>query len=164
LVQLTYQNHVGLVYDLETFVKQHEWTYKGEGWGLTSDGRALIISNGTHKIRFLDPKTFVTKRTIHVGLPGVSLTGLNELEYVKGEIYANINGAPGVYRIDPATGRLLGVIRFEGLLQQQGNSPDLEYLLNGIAYDAANDRLFVTGKNWPTLFEVRIVPLEPVSP
>jgi glutaminyl-peptide cyclotransferase len=157
LFQLTYQNNVGFVYDLETFEKQREWTYAGEGWGLTSDGRSLIMSDGTDQIRFLDPTTFATKRTIHVRLRGLPYILYNELEYVKGEIYANVQYNNLVDRIDPATGRIVGTIDFTGLLQDQPGD------LNGIAYDAANDRLFVTGKLWPTLFEVRIVPIGPVS-
>jgi glutaminyl-peptide cyclotransferase len=162
LVQLTWQNNVGFVYDLETLEKQREWPLKGEGWGLTSDGQSLIMSDGTNQIHFLDPTTFATRRTIRVFERGLPILGLNELEYVKGEIYANRYGTDYILRIDPANGRVRGAIDFTGLLQQQDQPvPVLDPLdvLNGIAYDAATDRLFVTGKRWPALFEVRIVPL-----
>jgi glutaminyl-peptide cyclotransferase len=162
LVQLTWQNNLGFVYDLETFEKQREWTYGGEGWGLTSDGQSLLMSDGTNKIHLLDPTTFAIKRTLRVSDRGIPLAGLNELEYVRGEIYANVYGANYVLRIDPANGRLLGLIDFSGLLQQPVTDP-LD-ILNGIAYDPVGDRLFVTGKRWPTLFEVRIMPYSPTPP
>lgn len=156
--QLTWQNHTGFVYDLQTFEKQREFSYTGEGWGLTTDGESLIMSDGTHELRFLDPSTFKVTRTIqvfdHAGKP---LKMLNELEYIHGEIFANVWQTPYVVRIDPVTGRLLGVVDFTGLLPSQDRQPNTD-VLNGIAYDAKNDRIFVTGKNWPKLFEVRLKP------
>lgn len=156
LYQLTWQNQKGFIYDLESFEQQGTFTYTGEGWGLTTDGKSLIMSDGTAQIRFLDPTNFQVKRTITVTDQGKPIDRLNELEWVKGEIFANIWITPFVVRIDPATGKVLGVIDFSGLLspaERQGTD-----VLNGIAYDAAGDRLFVTGKLWPKLFEVRLKP------
>ena len=155
LFQLTWQNHKCFVYDLETFQKEKEFTYDGEGWGLTTDGRWLIMSDGTDQIRFLDPATFEEKRRITVLAHGQPVNRLNELEYIKGEIFANVWGTDYVVRIDPATGRLLGVIDFTGLLAPGDRDQNTD-VLNGIAYDAAGDRLFITGKRWPKIFEVRL--------
>jgi glutamine cyclotransferase len=153
--QLTWQNHKGFVYDLESFRLEKEFAYEGEGWGLTTDGHWLILSDGTDQIRFLDPVTFEVKRTIHVQARGRPVDRLNELEYIKGEIFANVWGTDYVVRIDPATGSVIGVIDFTDLLAAEDRSVDTD-VLNGIAYDAAADRLFVTGKRWPKLFEVRL--------
>jgi glutamine cyclotransferase len=155
IFQLTWQHQKGFVYNLTTFAVEKEFTYTGEGWGLTTDGRALILSDGSNIIRFLDPVTFKVLRTISVFARGQPLSMLNELEFIKGEIYANVWQTNTVVRIDPATGNLLGTIDFTGLLSPEDYRvhPDV---LNGIAYDAANDRLFVTGKLWPKLFEVQL--------
>ncbi len=155
--QLTWKNQKGFVYDATTFAAEREFPFTGEGWGLTTDGSALIMSDGTNQIRFIAPATFKVIRTLNVTDRGRPLTQLNELEYVKGELFANIWQTQQVVRLDPATGRILGMIDFSGLLAptDYDNQTDV---LNGIAYDAAGDRLFVTGKNWPKLFEVRIVP------
>ena len=155
IFQITWQNQKGFVYNLSSFAVEKEFTYTGEGWGLTTDGHVLILSDGTNTLRFLDPTTFKVLRTISVFDHGQQLRMLNELEYVKGEIYANVWQTNTVVRIDPANGQLLGTIDFSGLL-----SPD-DYrlhpdVLNGIAYDATGDRLFVTGKLWPKLLEVRL--------
>jgi glutamine cyclotransferase len=155
LFQLTWQNHKGFVYDLESFQLEKEFAYEGEGWGLATDGHWLILSDGTAQIRFLDPVTFEVKRTIQVLARDRSVDRLNELEYIRGEIYANVWGANYVVRIDPATGRITGVIDFTGLLAPQDRTPDTS-VLNGIAYDPKEDRLFITGKRWPKLFEVRL--------
>jgi glutamine cyclotransferase len=143
------------VYDLETFALEREFSYTGEGWGLTTDGQSLIMSDGTEQIRFLDPVTFRVTRTIRVFHHGEPLTQLNELEYVKGELFANRWQTPFVARIDPANGRVLGMIDFSGLLAPADYAKGTD-VLNGIAYDAAGDRLFVTGKDWPKLFEVQL--------
>lgn len=153
--QITWQSHEGFVYDLETFQLERQFSYDGEGWGLTTDGQSLILSDGTDQIRFLDPLTFQVIRTIKVSDHGRSINQLNELEYIKGEIYANVWGSNFIVRIDPATGKVLGVVNFAGLLAPQDYFPGMD-VLNGIAYDAADDRLFVTGKKWPKLFEVRL--------
>jgi glutamine cyclotransferase len=157
IYQLTWQSQKGFVYDLETFALKREFTYTGEGWGLTTDGHSLIMSDGTNQIRFLDPATFRVTRTIQVLDHGAPLPRLNELEYVKGEIYANIWQTQSVARINPADGTVTGMIDFSGLLAPSDYRTNTD-VLNGIAYDPAGDRLFVTGKNWPKLFEVRLHP------
>jgi glutamine cyclotransferase len=153
--QLTWRDGKGFVYDLETFRLKKEFSYSGEGWGLTTDGQSLILSDGTPGIRFLDPSTFGVKRAINVSDHGRPVGHLNELEYVKGEIFANVWTTDFVVRIDPATGAILGVINFAGLLAPEDFKGQTD-VLNGIAYDAKQDRLFVTGKRWPKLFEVRL--------
>jgi glutamine cyclotransferase len=154
--QLTWQSQKGFVYNLKKFRQEGEFTYKGEGWGLTHDDHSLIMSDGTNQIRFLDPVSFQVQRTIAVYENGEPLTQLNELEYIKGEIYANIWKTNRIVRLDPATGRINAWIDMTGL-HHEGNDPDSENCLNGIAYDAESDRLFVTGKRWPKLFEIRLV-------
>lgn len=161
--QLTWQNRVGFVYDYATFTKEREFAYVGEGWGLTTDGRSLILSNGSSQIRFLDPATFLVTRTIDVTLQGKPLGMLNELEFIHGEIYANIWQTSAVARIDPTTGRVTSLIDFTGLLPREERTPETD-VLNGIAYDATRDRLFITGKNWPKLYEVKLVPKPATQP
>lgn len=153
--QLTWQNGRGFVYDVDTFQLKKEFTYEGEGWGLATDGHWLILSDGTSRIRFLDPVTFQVVRTINVLADGKPVDRLNELEWINGEIFSNVWQTNEVVRIDPDSGRVRGVIDFSGLLAPQDHGPDTD-VLNGIAYDAANDRLFVTGKRWPKIFEVRL--------
>ncbi|MSU65285.1 MAG: glutaminyl-peptide cyclotransferase [Opitutus sp.] len=153
--QLTWQNGRALVYDADTLRRENEFTYAGEGWGLTTDGRWLILSDGSAQIRFIDPTTFAVVRSIQVTAEGQSVNRLNELEYIQGEIFANVWQTDEVVRIDPATGVVRGVIDFSGLLPKMDRRPDTD-VLNGLAYDAATDRLFVTGKRWPNLFEVRL--------
>jgi glutaminyl-peptide cyclotransferase len=157
LIQLTWQSHVAFVYDRFSFRLLHTFTYKGEGWGLTEDGRNLILSDGTATLRFFDPGTFQEVRHITVEDHGSPVTQLNELEYVHGEIYANVWHTDRIARISPATGKVLGWIDLSGLLSP-GQVSDPEAVLNGIAYDAAHGRLFVTGKLWPKLFEIKVVP------
>ena len=157
LFQLTWQNHKGFVYDLNSFKFEKEFSYQGEGWGLTSDGQNLIMSDGTSQIRFVDPVTFEVKRTINVLARGQPVNDLNELEYIRGEIFANVWRTDYVVRIEPATGKVMGVIDFSGLLSPQDRGPDTD-VLNGIAYDASGDRLFITGKCWPKLFEIKLRP------
>jgi len=155
IFQVTWKHQKGFVYDRTTFAVQKEFTYTGEGWGLTTDGRTLIMSDGTHEIRFIDPDTFQVLRTVRVFYRGQAVTYLNELEYIKGELFANVWRTNVVVRIDPATGDLLGAIDFSRLLAPDDYGPTTD-VLNGIAYDVAGDRLFVTGKDWPKLFEVRL--------
>ena len=155
LFQLTWQNRKGFIYDVDTFQLRKEFTYEGEGWGLTTDGKSLILSDGTSQIRFIDPVTFSVTRTISVTMDGKPVDRLNELEYIRGQIFANVWQTDDVIRIDPATGIVRGVIDFSGLLAPQDRAPDTD-VLNGIAYDAKNDRLFVSGKRWPRVFEVRV--------
>ncbi len=154
LFQLTWQHKKGFIYDPATFAKQGEFRYDGEGWGLTHDGKHLILSDGTNQIRFIDPTDFSIARTISVFEDGRPLRELNELEFIRGEIYANIWHTDRIVRIDPATGKILGWIDLNGLLPD-AERRDPEAVLNGIAYDEAGDRLFVTGKLWPKLFEIR---------
>jgi len=153
--QLTWQNGKGFVYDADTFRFIRDFAYEGEGWGLATDGRSLILSDGTNRIRWLDPATFQVIRTIDVVADGKPVVRLNELEWINGEIFSNVWQTDHVVRIDPATGRVRGVIDFSGLLGPQDRGPDTD-VLNGIAYDVANDRLFITGKRWPKIFEVRL--------
>jgi glutaminyl-peptide cyclotransferase len=155
--QLTWRNNVGFVYNLDTFQVIDQFFFVGEGWGLTTDGESLIMSDGTEQIRFLDPKTLKPARTIKVLFEGQPLKNLNELEYVHGQIYANVWETNAVVRIDPATGKVLGMIDFSDLLKPTDYGPNTD-VLNGIAYDAEHDRLFVTGKKWPKIFEVRLKP------
>jgi glutamine cyclotransferase len=159
LIQLTWQNHVALVYDRLSFRFLRAVPYNGEGWGLTHDSKELILSDGTSTLHFLDPTTLHELRRIAVKDRGVPVTQLNELEYVHGQIYANIWHTDRIARIAPATGRVLGFIDLAGLLPpDQRSSP--EAVLNGIAWDPEHDRLFVTGKLWPKLFEIKIIPQE----
>jgi glutaminyl-peptide cyclotransferase len=154
--QLTWQAQKGFIYDPETFRPLGEFAYTGEGWGLTHDEQSLIMSDGTNRIRFLDPVTFAVKRTISVVDEGQPLNELNELEYVKGEIYANIWQTDRIVRVEPQTGKILGWIDLTGLLPAADRTATTD-VLNGIAYDEASGRLFVTGKLWPKLFEIKLV-------
>jgi len=156
LIQLTWQNQTALVYDRASFHLLRTLHYTGEGWGLTRDGKSLILSDGTATLRFLDPATFHVLRRVTVKDRGAPVTQLNELEFIHGAIYANIWHTDRIARIDPATGKVLGWIDLTGLLPASQRS-DPQAVLNGIAYDAGHDRLFVTGKLWPRLFEIRIV-------
>ncbi|HKB14290.1 MAG TPA: glutaminyl-peptide cyclotransferase [Vicinamibacterales bacterium] len=155
LIELTWQTHVAFVYDRKTFEPKKQFSYPGEGWGLTHDGTSLIMSDGSDELRYLDPITFAEKRRLKVTAEGAPLRNLNELEYVRGEIFANIWQTDYVARISPSTGKLTGYVDLRGLLTPaERASTDV---LNGIAYDEAHDRLFVTGKLWPKLFEIKVV-------
>jgi glutamine cyclotransferase len=155
--QLTWQARKGFIYDPATFQKQGEFAYATEGWGLTHDGESLIMSDGTHRIRFLDPTTFQTTRTLSVfDDSGEPVEHLNELEYVKGEIYANIWQTDRIVRLDPKSGKILGWVDLTGLLADKDRTDESD-VLNGIAYDEKGNRLFVTGKLWPKLFEIELV-------
>jgi glutaminyl-peptide cyclotransferase len=155
LFELTWQTHVAFVYDPTSFEPKKQFSYPGEGWGLTHDGTSLIMSDGSDELRYLDPATFAEKRRLKVTAAGAPLRNLNELEYVKGEIFANIWQTDYVVRIAPASGRVTAYIDLRGLLTpaERANTD----VLNGIAYDEGRDRLFVTGKLWPKLFEIKIV-------
>ena len=155
LYELTWQSGVGIVYDLATFTQQRTFQYTGEGWGLTQDGKQLILSDGSSKLRFLDPQTFAVVREIDVRDHGQPVTKLNELEYIDGEIWSNVWYDDRIARISPATGEVLGWIDLAALYPKSARGN--EAVLNGIAYDAAAKRLFVTGKNWPQLYEIEIV-------
>ena len=155
LIELTWQTHVAFVYDRKTFEPKKQFRYPGEGWGLTHDGVNLIMSDGTNELRVLDPVTFAEKRRIKVTAAGEPLRELNEVEFVKGEIFANIWQTDYVARIAPDTGKVTGYIDLRGLLSSAERART--DVLNGIAYDAEHDRLFVTGKWWPKLFEIKLV-------
>lgn len=157
LIQLTWQEHTAFVYDRATFRTLRTFRYNGEGWGLTHDATSLILSDGTATLRFFDPDTFKEMRRISVKDHGKPITQLNELEFIHGEIYANVWHTDRIARISPATGRVLGWIDLKGLMPRDQLSNN-EAVLNGIAYDAARSRLFVTGKLWPKVFEIVIVP------
>jgi glutamine cyclotransferase len=155
IIELTWQTNVAFVYDKKTFELRRTFKYEGEGWGLTQDAAGLYMSDGSDELRVLDPATFAERRRIKVTLAGAPLKNLNELEWVKGEIFANVWQTDHIVRIAPASGKVVGLIDLRGLLppaERAGTD-----VLNGIAYDAAHDRLFITGKWWPKLFEVKLV-------
>lgn len=160
IYQLTWQNGVGFVYDRETFAEKRRFTYATEGWGLTHDGEELIMSDGTPILYFRDPATLEEVRRITVTVSGEPVTRLNELEYIDGKIFANVWQTDYMLRIDPATGIVDGIYDFTGLLASAPpvaatTAPDV---LNGVAYDSESGRFFVTGKQWPALFEVEMHP------
>jgi glutamine cyclotransferase len=155
LIQITWQSEIGFVYDINTFERTKTWTYTGEGWGLTHDDTRIIMSDGSSSLRFLDPVTLKETGRIAVRDARGPVQELNELEYIKGEIYANVWRTERIARISPKDGHVTGWIDLAGLLsppERAGSD-----VLNGIAYDAAADRLFVTGKWWPRVFEIRLV-------
>ena len=155
LVSLTWQHGRAFVWDKATLKKLGEWRYPGEGWALTHNGRELIMSDGTPQLRVLDPATFKEKRRITVTANGRLVPRLNEIEWVKGDILANIWMTDRIARIDPATGRVKAWIDLSGVARGVPNRGH-DDVANGIAYDAKGDRLFVTGKHWPKLFEIRL--------
>jgi glutaminyl-peptide cyclotransferase len=157
LVQLTWKAELGFVYSRSSLAWKQTFHYEGEGWGLTHDDKQLILSDGTPVLRFLDPQSFSeTKRISVTDEEGHPVFNINELEYIRGESYANIWQTDRIIRISPLTGKILGWINLSGLIDKsQLAEPDA--VLNGIAYDAKGDRLFVTGKLWPKLFEIRVV-------
>ncbi len=155
LIQLTWVSQIGFVYERESFEKLQEFTYPTEGWGLTHDGENLIMSDGSNNLFFLDPETFEEVKRITVSDSGQPVEMLNELEYIKGEIYANVWMSERIVRIDPTTGQVLGWIDLSGL-RNPALAGNRDAVLNGIAYDSEKDRLFVTGKLWPNLFEIAI--------
>ena len=145
------------MYNLFTFQQQRTFQYDGEGWGLTHDATHLIMSDGTAFLRLLDPKSLREVKRIKVTDGGSPVDNLNELEYVKGEVYANIWQTDRIARISPATGQVTGWIDLSGLLPEADRKADTD-VLNGIAYDRASNRLFVTGKLWPKMFEIQLLP------
>jgi glutaminyl-peptide cyclotransferase len=154
LVQLTWVTNVGFVYDLASFKELRRFTYAGEGWGITHDGKRLIMSDGTPNLRFLNPATFDEQFRLNVRDHNGSVDDLNELEFVKGSVYANVWMTERIAIIAPDSGSVTAWVDLTGLRPRKG-APG-EDVLNGIAYDAAGDRLFVTGKLWPRLFEIRL--------
>ncbi|GGE63816.1 glutaminyl-peptide cyclotransferase [Massilia psychrophila] len=157
IVGLTWTSKVGFVYDAKTFDVKRKFSYEGEGWGLTSNGKQVFMSDGSPAIRVLDPKTLAEVRRIRVSADGKPIAGLNELEWVDGQIYANVWGSNVIARIDPANGNVLGWIDLTGLADPAWKGMGPDDVLNGIAWDAVHRRLFVTGKHWPKLFEIELV-------
>ena len=156
LIQLTWTSHEAFVYDRFSFSAQGTIRYEGEGWGLTHNATQLILSDGTSYLRFLDPKSFHVLRRLRIkDQSGRPVDNLNELEWVGGEIYANVWQTDDILRISPRNGKILGRINLEGILDKRELHGD-GAVLNGIAYDSAGDRLFITGKLWPKLFEIKV--------
>lgn len=151
--QLTWQSHIGFVYDLDTFTQQKTFFLAGEGWGITHDGNNLIVSDGSATLRFLDPDTLQETRRVLVSSKGTPINYLNELEYINGEVWANVWYQDIIVRIDPATGNVNSVVNLAGLYPERRSREDV---LNGIAWDADKGRLFVTGKLWPALYEISV--------
>ena len=161
IYQVTWTSQKGYVYDRATFRRIREFTYEGQGWGLTNDGTSLILSDGSSRLRFIDPVTFQLQRTITAKDGDREVSKLNELEMVNGEIYANVWETHSIVRIDPATGAVIGWIDLEGLFTDSDRRRYLKPgqqvdVLNGIAYDEASGRLVVTGKWWPRLYEITV--------
>ena len=159
IVQLTYQTEIGFVYDQPSFRVQRTFNYQGEGWALTNDGQNIYMDDGTAQIRIWDPVTLQEKRRITVHDHGQPVINVNELEWVRGELYANIWQKDVIARISPVDGRVLGWIDLTGILPAADRTGQ-EDVLNGIAYDVLGNRLFVTGKLWPKLFEIKVVPVQ----
>jgi len=157
ILELTWRSGIGFIYDQNSFRRLRSFNYPGEGWGLANDGTVIYMSDGTPQIRIWDPVTLQEKRRITVRDAGKPVTYLNELECVRGEIYANVWQTDRIVRISPADGRVLGWVNLAGILSRADRDSDTD-VLNGIAYDVLGDRLFVTGKNWPKLFEIKLVP------
>ncbi|MEA3326108.1 MAG: glutaminyl-peptide cyclotransferase [Chloroflexota bacterium] len=157
LVQLTWREGTGYVYDLVDFSLQEQFSYDTEGWGLTHDGGQLIMSDGTSTLYFLDPESFQVKDSVTVTYQGKAIVRLNELEYIQGEVYANIWQTDDIVRINPESGQVTGWIDLGGILPADANARDTG-VLNGIAYDPVTGGLFITGKRWPNIFEIRLIP------
>jgi glutaminyl-peptide cyclotransferase len=157
LFELTWKSQIGFVYDTATFQERRTFKYVGEGWGLTHDDSNVIMSDGTASLRFLDPNTLTERRRITVTDGGVAITNLNELESVQGEIWANVWQTDYIARVSPRDGHVVGWVNLKGLLGGPYASGSVD-VLNGIAYDAEHDRIFVTGKLWPKLFEIKVKP------
>jgi glutaminyl-peptide cyclotransferase len=157
LIQLTWQSHLGFVYDTFSFRIIRTFTYPWEGWGLTHDSRHLILSDGSSVLHLLDPSTFKPVGSIHVTADGQPVLNLNELEYIRGEIYANIWETNRIARISPITGKVIAWIDLSGLRPTSAQQND-NAVLNGIAYDSQHDRLYVTGKLWPNLYQIKLIP------
>jgi glutamine cyclotransferase len=157
IFQLTWQEQTGFVYDLATFELKRTWSYGGEGWGLTDDGRQLIMSNGTASLYFWDPATLTVTNFLTVTDAAGPVVRLNELEYIRGYVYANIWQTDRIAKINPVTGVVEAYLDLSGLLPADLRTPNTD-VLNGIAYDGANDRLLVTGKRWPRLYDIDVLP------
>ena len=159
IIQLTWRSKVGFVYDKDSLDLKKEFSYQTEGWGITYDGNRLIMSDGSSKLYFLDVKTFEEIGTIEVFDGDTPITRLNELEFIEGEIFANVWGTESIVRINPQTGKVTGWISLQGLLDRETLERPVD-VLNGIAYDEINNHLFVTGKLWPKVFHITLVPVD----
>ncbi len=157
IIQLTWQSFKGFVWDKKNLTQTDCFAYRTEGWGLTSDGKRLIMSDGSDALYFLDPNDYSLQGSIRVTASGVPVRGINELEYVNGMIYANLWPSSWIAIISPNTGEVTGRINLSGILDEAGIQERRVDVLNGIAYDSSGDRLFVTGKLWPRLFEIELV-------
>lgn len=156
LLQLTWQNRMGFVYDRKTFKQKRTFPYKTEGWGIAYDGASqLVMSDGSDQLFFLDPKTFAITRTIRVQDAGAPVGNLNELEWIEGEIWANVWTTNRIVRVSPATGTVNAVVDLENLWPMSQRRPPAD-VLNGIAYDKALRRIFITGKKWPLVYQIRV--------
>ena len=158
IIQLTWRNNTGFVYDKNSFAQLDTFSYPTEGWGITSDGERLIVSDGTYALYFWDPETLAQIGSVSVYDDRGLVRSLNELEYVNGEVFANVWQTTRIARIDPGNGRVTGWIDLSGILDQSTLTQPVD-VLNGIMYDPIEDRLFVTGKLWPTVFEIELIPL-----
>lgn len=156
MLTLTWKDGKGFIWNPDTLQPEGEFAYAGEGWGLTHDTTRLILSDGTPSLRFLDPVTLIETGRVPVTLQGRPLGQINELEWIDGEVFANIWQTDFIVRIDPATGRITGVIDLSTLMPDRSGLDPTDAVLNGIAWDPVGRRLFVTGKNWPKLFEIRL--------
>jgi glutamine cyclotransferase len=156
IYQLTWLNGKMHIYDRKTLAHLSTHTYRGEGWGLTSDGAKLYMSDGSQYIRIINPETIETEGYIEVTLRGESLININELEWINGKIWANIYTTNQIVIINPKDGVVEGIVDLTGILPQREYDARTD-VLNGIAYDATSERIFVTGKNWSKLFEIRVI-------
>lgn len=156
LYQLTWTTNTGFIYDIETFALLGTIHYNTQGWGLAAYNDQLVMSDGTNKLFFLEPEYFTVTSSVEVYDNREAVWQLNELEYINGELWANIYQTDRLARIDPSTGKVLSYIDLKGLLDDRDRKPDTDYL-NGIAWDSANEKLYVTGKNWPWVYEIEIV-------
>lgn len=158
IVEITWQSHIGFTYNKTDLKRLSEFHYEGEGWGLANDGRHIYFSDGSAEIRILDPATLKETRRIKVHNGAQEVKMLNELEWIQGEIWANVWQTNLIARISPVDGKVLGWIDATGLLKPEDIANLQVDVLNGIAYDATGNRIFLTGKLWPKVFEVRVVP------
>jgi len=155
LIQLTWQSQRGFVYDLSTFKMEREFSYSTEGWGLTYDGKSLILSDGSSDLFYYDPQTFKTTRKLAVRMNGQPITELNELEFIEGEIWSNVWQRDLILQIDPSTGTVKSFLDLKEIMAPSDRTGG-ENVLNGIAFDEERKRIFVTGKLWPRIFEIKI--------
>ena len=157
IYQLTWQNQKGFVYDAKTFIKISEFSYNGEGWGITNDGKSLIVSNGSNQLQYWDPTTFKQTKVISVQDNTGMKNNLNELEFINGAVYANVWTTDQIVKIDTATGNVTGVMNLSNLrtTYPELNAPPAE-VLNGIAWDSTSKRMLITGKYWPKMFELKL--------